>query len=205
MMNCFLLQLILEKVTVHTPTGGWDVLRADHLPVSVPGTVEEYLQPGTGPDGDIKGVSWWVRNVEIPMTVSPRRLLLQFDAVRLRAEVFVNHKLVGYDVVGNSPFEVDITKFARPGETIQLAVRVTDPGGNFDWRDSAPFRWGNYTIPMSHGFGGITGGVRLVSYAPIYIDDVYVQTPRRLLTSMSSPPSRTPLIKPYPGRCGWMS
>src|SRR6185437_1506857 len=83
--------------------------------------------------------------------------------------------LVGYDTIGNTPFEVDISNAAKPGEEIELAVRITDPGGNFDWRDSSPFRWGKYIIPMSHGFGGITGSVRLVSCDPVYIDDIYVQ------------------------------
>jgi beta-galactosidase len=165
----------VSKLPVNPPTGGWEALQSGTVAVSTPGTVEEYLHPGNGPEGDIKGVSWWVRRVTIPDARTPRRLILRFDAVRLRAEVFVNRRLVGYDVVGNSPFEVDITDAARPGQEIELAVRVTDPGGNFDWRDSSPFPWGKYAIPMSHGFGGITGRVRLLSCDPVYVDDVYVQ------------------------------
>ena len=164
----------LAKIPTNPPTGGWDSLDLGRA-VSVPGTVEEYLHAGNGPDGDIKGVSWWYRRVKIPGAVTPRRLRLRFEAVRLRAEVFVNRKLAGYDVIGNSPFEVDITDLAKPGEEIELAVRVTDPGGNFDWRDSSSFMWGDYAIPMSHGFGGITGRVRLVSCDPVYVDDIYVQ------------------------------
>ena len=165
----------ISSLPINPPTGGWDSLGSNSVAVSVPGTVEEYLHPGNGPEGDIKGVSWWARKVKIPDANSPRQLLLRFDAVRLRAEVFVNHKLVGYDVVGNTPFEVDISDAAKPGQEIELAVRVTDPGGNFDWRDSSPFQWGDYTIPMSHGFGGITGRVRLLSVDPVYVDDIYVQ------------------------------
>lgn len=171
----FLPPVNVAKLPVNVPTGGWDALKSGALDVSVPGTVEEYLHPGNGPAGGIKGVSWWVRHVTIPTATSPRRLLLHFDAVRLRAEVFVNRKLVGYDVVGNSPFDVDITDVTKPGEECELAVRVTNPGGNFDWRDSAPFTWGKYTIPMSHGFGGITGRVRLGSCNPVYVDDIYMQ------------------------------
>jgi hypothetical protein len=171
----FLPPVNLAKVPVHPPTGGWDALKSGALDVAVPGTVEEYLHPGNGPAGDLTGVSWWVRHVKIPATTGPRRLRLHFDAVRLRAEVFVNRKLVGYDVIGNTPFDVDISNAARPGEEIELAVRITDPGGNFDWRDSSSFPWGKYEIPMSHGFGGITGRVRLVSCDPVYVDDIYVQ------------------------------
>ena len=171
----FLPPVDVTKLPVNLPTDGWDALKSNAHDVSVPGTVEEYLHSGNGPEGDIKGVSWWTREFKIPGSDSPRRLLLHFDAVRLRAEIFVNHKLVGYDVIGNTPFDVDITDAVRPGEDCELAVRVTDPGGNFDWRDSAPFMWGTNTIPMSHGFGGVTGRVRLVSCDPVFVDDVYVQ------------------------------
>lgn len=165
----------ISQLPYNAPTGGWDVLSSNSLDVAVPGTVEEYLMHGEGPVGDIKGVSWWTRSVHIPEASGPRRLLLKFDAVRQRAEVFINHKLVGYDIIGNTPFEVDITDAAKPGEDCELAVRVTDPGGNFDWRDSTPFYWGTNAIPMSHGFGGIPGGVKLISCDPVYVDDVYVQ------------------------------
>ncbi|HEX4342176.1 MAG TPA: glycoside hydrolase family 2 TIM barrel-domain containing protein, partial [Verrucomicrobiae bacterium] len=170
----FLPPVDMAKLPVNVPTAGWEALD-DGREVSVPGTVEEYLSKGGGPGDDIKGVSWWTRKIKIPTASSPRRLLLRFEAVRLRAEIFVNRKLVGYDVIGNTPFEVDITDAAKPGEEIELAVRVTDPGGNFDWRDSSSFQWGNYSIPMSHGFGGIIGKVRLVWCDPVYLDDVYVQ------------------------------
>src|ERR1035438_5077133 len=82
----------VAKLPVNPPTGGWDVLNSNALVVSVPGTVEEYLHPGNGPSGDIKGVSWWTRKFKIPESDSPRRLILHFDAVRLRAEIFVNRQ-----------------------------------------------------------------------------------------------------------------
>jgi hypothetical protein len=165
----------VSKLPYNPPTGGWDELDSRPHNVAVPGTVEEYLQHGDGPTGDIKGVSWWIRTIHIPDASGPRRLLLRFESVRQRAEVFVDHVLVGYDVIGNTPFEVDITDAAKPGGDCELEVRITDPGGNFDWRDSSPFYWGTNAIPMSHGFGGITGHVRLIECDPVYVDDIYVQ------------------------------
>ncbi len=166
----------LAKLPVNAPTGGWAVLQsAQGQAVAVPGTVEEYLQTVAGPEGDLTGVSWWYRDVRIPVATSPRRILLRFESVRQRAEVYVNGKLVGYDLVGNTPFEVNLTDVARPGQTIQLTVRITDPGGNFDWRDGATINWGRFQIPGSHGFGGITGRVKLISCDPVYINELYIQ------------------------------
>jgi len=166
----------LDRLPVNPPTGGWDgAIATAAVPVAVPGTVEEYLQKTSGPDGDLTGVSWWMRSFDIPAFDGPRRVLLRFESVRERTEVFVNRQLVAYDIVGSTPFEADITAFVRPGERCELAMRVTDPGGNFDWRDSRPMDWGTQQLPLSHGFGGVTGGVSLVVCDPVYVDDVYVQ------------------------------
>src|SRR5215469_11490711 len=68
----------VSKLPYNPPTGGWDELDSGSHNVAVPGTVEEYLQHGEGPAGDIKGVSWWIRKIHIPDAEGPRRLLLRF-------------------------------------------------------------------------------------------------------------------------------
>ncbi|MFP5039821.1 sugar-binding domain-containing protein [Parasediminibacterium sp. JCM 36343] len=172
----FLPPVDIAKLPIHLPTGGWDVLNnSNGLNVQVPGTAEEYLQKISGPDGDIKGVSWWYRSIQVPALGNKHKVLLRFEAARYRSEVFINHQLVGYDLIGNTPFEVDITNAVKPGETVQLAVRVTDPGGNFDWGDGDNIQWGKVKVTGSHGFGGITGRVQLISCNEVYIDDIYVQ------------------------------
>jgi hypothetical protein len=174
----------VDALPVNPPSGGWDSLSsAKAVPVSVPGTVEEYLQRTPGPEGDIVGVSWWFRSLDVPASSTPRRVLLRFESMRQRAEIFVNRRLVAYDVVGNSPLEVDVTSAIEPGRSNELAVRITDPAGNFDWRDSSPMRWGNYELPMSHGFGGITGRVRLLVCDPVYVDDLQVLNTPEITTA----------------------
>jgi hypothetical protein len=171
----------VARLPVNPPTVGWEAIEASSADgaksVAVPGTAEQYLQHGEGPDGDIVGVTWWSRRVSIPPAANGKRLLLRFEAVRQRAEVFVNRKLVGYDLVGNTPFDVDVTDAVGSSSEAQLAVRITDPGGNFEWRDGGSgLKWGKYKIPTSHGFGGITGRVRLVACdREAYVDDLYVQ------------------------------
>jgi hypothetical protein len=170
----FLPPVDVAKLPVNPPVGGWQVLDAPGQNVSVPGTVEEYLSAGHGPADDYKGVSWWWRTIRIPETAGAR-VVLHFESQRQRAEIYLDHQLVGYDVIGGTPFDVDLTGKVKPGQECQLAVRITDPGGNFDWRDSSPFKWGTNEIPMSHGFGGITGPVKLIATDPVFVDDLYVQ------------------------------
>ncbi len=177
----FLPPVDLAKLPVNPPTGGWEALDTNGLPVCVPGTVEEYLWDAEG--GDYGGVSWWWREVTLPPEAAGRQVLLRVDSVRLRAEVFVDDTLVGYDLIGNTPFEVDLTGRLAPGVPARLAFRITDPGGNFDWIDYDAHRWGKYTLPASHGFGGMTGHLRLLVLDPLYLDDLFVRnkpTPREV-------------------------
>lgn len=169
----------LSKVPVRPPTGGWAAPAAG-MPAQVPGTAEEYLGKGGGPAEKVLGVTWWTRAFVVPPLEPDGVLRLQFGSVRQRAEIYVNERLVGYDLVGNTPFEANLTPLLRdgtlaPGREARLAVRVTNPGGNYDWIDTFAIEWGKYKIPVSHGFGGITGSVRLVATAPLHITDVYVQ------------------------------
>lgn len=186
----------LSALPVNPPTGGWNMLsQAGALNVSVPGTVEEYLwnRDGTPQEnkGDYVGVSWWWRDLSVPSELEGKTFLLDFESVNRRAEVFVDGELVAYDLIGNTPFRFDITPFVTPGRTQRLAVRVTDIGGFFGWADNPSIVWGARQSPdswpslpenpqgvivnQSHGFGGISGRVKLTAVDPAYIDDLWIR------------------------------
>lgn len=171
----------ISKLPVNPPTCGWDGLSAtERLTVAVPGTVEEHywgdiggIIPDTG--GDYIGVSWWSTTFRLDPALEGKRITLYFESVNLRAEVYINGKLSGYDVIGNTPFEVTITDAVKFGEENRLDVRITDPVGNFSWNDNILMRWGRNLIPAVHGFGGITGPVILRATDQVVVEDVYVQ------------------------------
>lgn len=170
----------INKLPIHEPTGGWNILqKASGRTVHLPATVEEYYWGRNGNSfglaGNYLGVSWFTTNVTVPPAMRNKRIVLKFESVRFRAEVFVNKKLCGYDVVPGTPFEVDITAAVKPGANNEIAIRITDPNGNFDWRDSQNFMWGVYRTQPTHGFGGITGSVKLVAIDKIYIDDIFIK------------------------------
>jgi len=173
----------ISKLPVNPPTSGWKALHdgsASDKIVEVPGTVEEHywgeiggVIPDTG--GDYIGVSWWSKKFNVGPDLKGKRIRLHFESVNLRAEVFVNGKLVGYDVVGNTPFEVDATDAIIFGEENILDVRITDPVGNFSWDDNILMRWGENLVPAVHGFGGITGPVTMIASDQVHVTDIYVQ------------------------------
>ena len=181
----------LATLPVNLPTGGWQVLDKNGLSVTLPATVEqfywgkfasrpytpgEYGYTATDPEvknGNYEGVSWWWRTVDIPASFTGKRVLLHLRGARQRAEIFVNHKLVGYDLIAETAFDSDITSAIVPGQPNQIAIRITNPGGRLDWRDQNMF-WGKYEIQKSPGFGGLDRGMTLTAHAPVYITDSWV-------------------------------
>jgi hypothetical protein len=190
----------LATLPVNPPTGGWDILTADAgKQVTLPATVEQhfwgkfgnrpytldeftYAKTDTEPkNGAYEGVSWWSRSIDIPAGFKGKRILLNVRGARLRAEVYLNRKLVGYSIIEQMPFECDLTEAANPGGTNELAIRITNPGGRFDWVDSDTITWGKVKIPRGHGFGGLDRGMTLgVHPMDSRITDTWVlNTPKR--------------------------
>lgn len=158
------------------PTKGWDILTSSQaLKVTVPGTAEQYIMEVPGPEGDIKGVCWWTTNFKAPVFGKGEKVVLKFGSANIRAEVFVNRKLADYQIVANTPFVTDITPFIKSGADVELAVRITDAGGNLDWRDSAIIPWGKDALPPDHSFGGITQKVFLEVLPSVNVEDIYIQ------------------------------
>ncbi len=176
----------LSKLPVNPPTGGWQRLEGnkDAVQVKVPGTVEEYMTVSDNPRPEHSiGVSWWYRTIEVPSEQAGRRFLLFFESVRLRAEVYLDGQLVAYDIIGETPFNADITKFVKPGQRQTLAVRITNPGGNFHWQDFTAQTWGSYLIPPGRGFSGIIGRVKLIGVDDVHISDLYMQNTPAMTTA----------------------
>lgn len=176
----FLPPVDLLRIPSNPPSCGWD--RMDSLEgkaVSVPGTVEQHYWGSNGNPlgiaGDYRGVSWWSRTFRLDPGLKGKRIVLAFDCVNLRAEIYVNRKLVGYDVIGNTPFKADITGAVIYGGENTLDIRITDPVGNFNWPSGIVFPWGKYNIPAVRGFGGITGDVTLLALDKVNIDDIYIR------------------------------
>ncbi len=112
-------------------------------------------------NGAYFGVSWWWRAIEIPAAMRGKRIFLHVRGAHLRAEVYLNRKLVGYSIMEELPFECDLTNAANPGGENVLAIRITNPFGRFDWVDGLNAKWGHVSLYRSHGFGGMDRGMTI--------------------------------------------
>ncbi|MCW3092953.1 MAG: glycoside hydrolase [Ferruginibacter sp.] len=182
----------IPALPVNMPTGGWQALNDKQgIPVKLPSTVEEHYwgkfgtrpytkneaQRGAGTsfqNGNYPGVSWWWRQVNVPDFKAGQHVAVSFRGARLRAEVYCNGKLCGYTIMSELPFQADITNAVKAGGKAQIAVRITNPGGSFDWLDFAQMQiqWGNYTLPPSHGFGGLDNDIKLAVRDNVSVTDI---------------------------------
>jgi hypothetical protein len=154
----------ISAIPHRPPTGGWDSIRYGET-VRVPGTTERF-RPSW------HGVSWWSREIELG---DYRHSRLLFRAARLLAEVYLDHELIGYDLEGYTPFEIEIpSQLNHPGHH-RLDVRITNPGGSTNWEDLLAIRWAGVTLPSSQDFGGVWQPVFLEQADAARLDDLYVR------------------------------
>ena len=92
------------------------------------------------PESELSGVGerefmravWYRRDVELPPEWEGSRVLLHFGAVDYEATVWANGVELGAHTGGWSPFTVELTRAAKPGETVAVVLRARD-----DTRDGA--------------------------------------------------------------------
>jgi len=71
-------------------------------------------------------IGWYRRTIRIPPEFEGRRIWLRFDAVDWDARVWIDGHEVGRHEGGYTPFEFDVTPWARPGEEATVVVRAAD-------------------------------------------------------------------------------
>ncbi len=95
------------------------------------------------------------------------RPFLCFGAVDWSAKVWINGRFVGEHVGGYTPFELDISRYVRPGKPATLTVRVYDAC-------DADTLLGKQTTDWYNHSGGIWQTVWLEGRAPTYIQHIHV-------------------------------
>ena len=168
----------LTAIPVYPPSGGWGVLTdSQGISVTLPSSVEEHYWAVLRGDiykGYYEGVSWWWRTFSAPSLSAGQRLIIRIRGARLRAEVFCNQKLCGYNLVGETPFQADVTDLVQAGAPNQLAIRITNMGGDLTWIDFNDMGWNKYRIPVGKAIGGLDGGIVMEVRDPVSVDELAV-------------------------------
>lgn len=75
---------------------------------------------------DFINTIWYQREITVPQDWAGQTILLHFGASDYETTIYVDGRLAGRHFGGGSSFAVDITRYAHPGHTAQLVVRVDD-------------------------------------------------------------------------------
>lgn len=114
---------------------------------------------------DYDGVAWYQRDVTIPADAGPR-VFLVFGAVDWKATVWVNAQEIVTHEGGYTPFEVELTELAKPGETVTVTVRAEDYNAP-DLPTGKQVRWYTHV-------GGIWQSVYLESRGQAFLRQAHV-------------------------------
>jgi len=163
---------VLDTLAMNQPTGGWDVLATAGVTAATPASIEQLFANGE-PSWLYHGVSWFSKMVDIPADWKGKVIRLTISRARLRVELYVNHKLAGYDLCCETPVEFELSRFLQYGQPNQIAIRLTNPGGSRGFDDCPQVFWGKYSLPSGRDFAGLDT-VALVATPPIFISDVFV-------------------------------
>ncbi|WP_321335450.1 sugar-binding domain-containing protein [uncultured Bacteroides sp.] len=119
-------------------------------------------------------IGWMRKVVNIPSDWSGKQMILHFEAVMGKTQVYVNGEEVGTNFELFLPFEFDVTSYLRPGQRNEILVGVAkaslfDDQGKYGRRTYVGgSMWG---IDMA----GIWQDVSLFAYPPVYVSGMFVQ------------------------------
>lgn len=109
-----------------------------------------------------RGIGWYRKELNLTKKYADKKLFISFEGVFLKADVFVNGKLVGQHKGGYTAFSFDISDYVTiPGKNT-VSVKVD----NSKKLDLPPIS-GDYTM-----FGGIYRDVYLISTNKIHFDQI---------------------------------
>ncbi|WP_233264204.1 beta-galactosidase GalB [Lysobacter panacisoli] len=83
------------------------------------------------------GAAWYRRTLDIPASDRGRSIFLDIDGAMSYATVWLNGRLVGGWPYGYNSWRVDLTPYAVPGGTNQLAIRLDNPPDSARWYPGA--------------------------------------------------------------------
>jgi hypothetical protein len=107
-------------------------------------------------------VGFYYKEFNLDENENPKRMFLRFERISIHSMIWINGKKVGENFGSYHSIEVDISKYAKPGEVNFIAVRVAtiDSYGRVNGQSHLELPVGRPRIMQA--FSGIYGNVQLV-------------------------------------------
>ncbi|MCK5821018.1 MAG: glycoside hydrolase family 2 [Bacteroidales bacterium] len=148
------------------PLNFWKRTRTKHLKwesIQVPG---EWVMQGFTVEPGSKAA--YAKRIEIPADWKNHQIMLRCDAVYSLAHVFFNGKLVGSHEGGFTPFELNLTNYARPGKINELILSVQN--------ESTADTLASASQYAAHQLGGITRKIEIFALPDTHISKLHLDT-----------------------------
>ena len=121
------------------------------------------------------GRTWYRKHFAVPESWAGKKVVIEFEAVRQWADVYLNGEKLGHSENGFIPFAFDLTPHLKPGQTNVLSVMcdnsfVKDEEGKHKWgafEGGAKLPWNNPHWHPAHG--GIYRNVYLHVSDPLHL------------------------------------
>ncbi len=191
-----LLTLVVSPVAASAGTlrtqvslnGEWQTAEATRID-ALPGQVRWSATQVPGVHRSFTGKKrWFRRKIDVPADWQGRRVRLRYDGVRWNSHHFVNGQPVGQYFEGFSPFELDVTKVIRFGQSNELLVGACDWQGVFAKPMAIDTKLGWHRIrhapkdlvlsPIGGRYGeyGIWADVAMLVRDPVHVRDATIRT-----------------------------
>lgn len=125
----------------------------------------EYLPEDASGSINYQGEAWYRKHFTLPASMRNRRVVLHFEAIMGKSQIWVNGVLVKKQFGGFLPIVMDVTDFVKVEQENVVAV-LADNSNDPSYPPGKP----QETMDFSY-FGGIYRDVWLYSTAPVYITD----------------------------------
>ncbi|GAB2545823.1 glycoside hydrolase family 2 protein [Gracilibacillus alcaliphilus] len=147
--------------------------------IQIPGSIEEqgygqasaHFPIGTWKkDREYEGIAWYVKDIELSKDINESDLYLDLKGVRWVTELWIDGNYVGKEDSLSTVQRYNITPFVKIGGKHRFVIRI-------DNQMLLPLQESHiHSYHTSTYWGGITGGIQIISELPHTIQDVRVQT-----------------------------
>lgn len=153
----------------------WKTVSAPHTYNDVD-TFDDFHELGhVGERRQWGGRTWYRKTFSAPAEWAGQRVVIEFEAIRQIAEVYLNGEHIGKGENGFVPFGIDLTDGLKLGAENVLAIQVNnefikDEPGHHKWdkyEGGARFPWNNPHWHPAHG--GIYRNVKLHVLPPVHL------------------------------------
>lgn len=164
-------EFLLDKDWNYVDDDGYsiDAILENNIPwqeIDLPHTWNKF-DPTDNEPGYRRDIGWYRKNVFLPEIPENFRVIISFEGVNIKSDIFVNGRRAGGHIGGYLSFDVDITDYVKQNQNNIIIVRADN---SIDF-NVIPSQKSDFVI-----YGGITRDVWLKVLPPVNINRVLIST-----------------------------